>query len=150
MKFLLITLAVVALVLVGLWWAGARQQQDDPDVISQSGIHWHPTLEIFVRGEKVDIPANIGLGQQYSSLPTYDRSMGMTAIHTHEDMPVIHLEFPGLVRSSDITLGTFLRVWGKDIRSFGESVRMTVGGAENTEYEKYIMRDGDTIQLHYD
>ena len=149
MKFLLITLAVVAL-LVGGSWAIGTMQQSDPDVISQSGIHWHPTLEIFVRGEKVDIPANIGLGQQYSSLPTFDRSMGMTAVHTHEDMPVIHLEFPGLVRSSDITLGTFLRVWGKDIRSFGESVRMTVGGAENTEYENYIMRDGDKIQLNYD
>ena len=149
MKFLLITLAVVAL-LVGGSWAIGTMQQSDPDVISQSGIHWHPTLEIFVRGEKVDIPANIGLGQQYSSLPTYDRSMGMTAIHTHEDMPVIHLEFPGLVRTGDITLGTFLRVWGKDIRSFGESVRMTVGGAENIEYEDYIMRDGDNIELHYD
>ena len=149
MKFLLITLAVVAL-LVGGSWAIGTMQQSDPDVISQSGIHWHPTLEIFVRGEKVDIPANIGLGQQYSSLPTFDRSMGMTAIHTHEDMPVIHLEFPGLVREEDITLGRFFEIWGKDIRSFGESVRMTVGGAENTEYEKYIMRDGDTIQLHYD
>ena len=149
MKFLLITLAVVAL-LVGGSWAIGTMQQSDPDVISQNGIHWHPTLEIFVRGEKVDIPANIGLGQQYSSMPTFDRSMGMTAVHTHEDMPVIHLEFPGLVRSSDITLGTFLRVWGKDIRSFGESVRMTVGGAENTEYENYIMRDGDKIQLNYD
>src|SRR3989338_5068039 len=149
MKFLLITLAVVALLVGGSWAIGTMQQRD-PDVISQSGIHWHPTLEIFVRGEKVDIPANIGLGQQYSSMPTFDRSMGMTAIHTHEDMPVIHLEFPGLVREEDITLGRFFEIWGKDIRSFGESVRMTVGGAENTEYEKYIMRDGDTIQLHYD
>ena len=74
----------------------------------------------------------------------------MTAIHTHEDMPVIHLEFSGVVRREDVMLGRFFEIWGKDMRSFGENMRMTVNGEPNTEFERYIMRDKDIITLQYD
>jgi len=47
-------------------------------------------------------------------------------------------------------LENFFRNWGKDMRSFGANMRMTVNGVENTEFENYMMRDGDKIELRYD
>ncbi len=150
MKNLLLFGGVVVVLLVGVSLWSSSWQSDDPGMISRDGIHWHPQLEIFVDGEKVDIPANIGVGLQYVGLPTFDSGMRMTAIHTHDDTPAIHLEFPGRVREGDLTFGNFFRIWGKDMRSFGENMRMTVNGAPNTEFERHIMRDNDIIELHYD
>jgi hypothetical protein len=146
---LFLTAAILVLLVAGSIWS-ARLAQNDPTIVSRAGLHWHPAIEIFVRGERVSIPANIGIGARYAGMPTFDTSMRMTAIHTHDDVPVIHLEFPSIVREDDIALGTFFRVWGKELRSFGSNMRMTVNGVENTEYESYIMRDGDKIELHYD
>src|SRR3989344_2372403 len=130
MKTILIIGVTVVVLLVGGSLLSHSLQSGDPDVISQSGIHWHPQLEIFIRGERIDVPANIGIGPQYAGMPTFDSGMRMTAMHTHEDIPVVHLEFPGLVRNEDIALGNFFRIWGKDMQSFGTNMRMTVHGEE--------------------
>ena len=71
-------------------------------------------------------------------------------IHTHDDLPLIHLEFSGMVRQQDITLGQFFKNWDKDMRSFGTNMNMTVNGEENTEYENYVMHDKDKIELRFD
>lgn len=142
-------LAVVLLLAGSVLWSRASESTD-PSVVAESGLHWHPTLEIFVKGEKVVIPPDIGVGDRYAGMPTYDPGMRMTAMHTHEDMPIIHLEFPRLVRNDDIRLGNFFVIWGKDMRSFGTNMRMTVNGSENTEFENYLMKDGDVITLHFD
>lgn len=113
-------------------------QSNDPDVVAVSGMHWHPRLEIFVKGEQVEIPQNIGIGAVHQPM------------HTHDDLPVIHLEFGGVVRRDNVRLGRFFDIWGKDMRSFGSNIRMTVNGEQNTEYENYVMRDGDKIELRYD
>lgn len=123
----------------------------DVSVISQDGIHWHPMLDIYVQGKEIEIPANIGVGPQYASAPSYGNGgMAMTNIHTHEDLPVIHLEFSGVVTEDDIRLGNFFRVWGKDMRSFGGNMRMTVNGKESMEYENLVMHDGDKIEIRYE
>src|SRR3989344_7651551 len=98
MKTILVFGGIAIALVVGGVWLTSAQQESDPDVISRNGLHWHPTLEIYVRGEKIEISQNIGVGPQYVAMPTYDASMQMTAVHTHEDMPAIHLEFPGLVQ----------------------------------------------------
>lgn len=36
------------------------------------------------------------------------------------------------------------------MRLFGENMKMTVNGEENTEYENYIMRDKNNIELRFD
>ena len=151
MKTILIISAVVVALLVGGTFLSRSLTSADPSVITTAGIHWHPRLTILVKGAAVPIPANIGVGPAFAGRASYgDGGMAMTAIHTHEDMPVIHLEFSGVVRTRDIVLGQFFEIWGRDMRSFGENMRMTVNGAENTEYENYQMRDGDTIVLDYD
>src|SRR3989344_6565741 len=101
MKNVFIIGGVSGLLLVGgVWWSKSLQS-NDPSVISTRGIHWHPHLAIYAKGERQEIPANIGIGPQYAAKPTFDGSMGMTAMHTHEPDGIIHLEFPGLVRKSD-------------------------------------------------
>lgn len=129
-------IAIVAL-LGATWWSKSLSSKD-PLVISRNGIHWHPKLEIYVNGVKLDIPENVGLVGTHSPM------------HTHEDLPIIHLEFEGLVREDDVRLSKFFRVWGKDFMSFGSSVKMMVNGQENTELENYLMRDGDRIELYYE
>jgi len=129
---------VAAILLVGgAWWSQSRIAQD-PSVVITDGIHWHPELQIYVRGEQVAIPQNVGLAGVHSP------------IHTHDDLPIIHMEFANAVTNEDTRLGNFFRVWGKDFMEFGSAVTMTVNGEVNTEYADYQMRDGDSIELRYE
>lgn len=151
MKNILILVGIAILLLAGgVWWSKSLQSSD-PNVISTQGVHWHPQIEIYVNDEKQDIPANIGIGTQYASMPTFDANMRMTAMHTHEPDGTIHLEFPGRVTREDTTLGNFFQIWGKDMMGeFGTLTKMTVNGKENTELGKYEMKDGDKIELRYE
>ena len=129
------------LILAGLVWLIASQPKTpEGDIISRNGFHWHPELAIYVKGEKQEFPANIGIGAVHQP------------IHTHDDATqgIVHLEFQGLVRKQDITLGQFFKSWDKDIRSFGTNMKMTVNGQENTELENYHMQDKDKIELRYE
>ena len=146
---LIIAGATIVLLVGGVWWSKTLQASD-PSIISRGGIHWHPELTIYIKGVKQEIPANVGIGPQYAHTRGYDPQMRMATVHTHEDLPLIHLEFmSGPVYKEDVTLGQFFKVWGKDIHSFGTNLRMTVNGVENTEYENYVMKDGDNIELNY-
>lgn len=130
-----------AVLVIGLFTWGNILKNSDPDIVSRNGIHWHPELAIYVKGEKQEIPANIGIGAVHEP------------IHTHTDdnkQGVIHAEFQKLVRKQDITLGQFFKNWDKDMRSFGTNMRMTVNGEKNTEYENYVMQDKDKIELRYE
>lgn len=139
-----IIIALTLLLAVGLiWWAKANQtttpMSADGEVLSLKGMHTHPQLEIYVKGEKITIPQNIGLSGAVHQ-----------PMHTHDDVPIVHLEFPAKVTEDDTRLGRFFAVWGKDFREFGQTVTMTVNGESNTELENYQMKDGDKIELHYE
>jgi len=136
MKNLLVIIGIVVLLAGGIYWSKSLQSKD-LDIISTKGLHWHPTLEIFVRGETVEIPPNIGLGAVHNP------------VHTHDDLPVIHLEFNGIVRKEDTKLKKFFEIWGKDMKSFGESYTITVNDESNTDLENYEMKDGDKIIINY-
>lgn len=127
--------------IVGLiWYSATRPAIPESDIVSRNGFHWHPELAIYVKGEKQEIPANIGIGAVHQP------------IHTHDDaiQGILHLEFQGLVRKQDITMGQFFKSWGTDVRSFGTNIKMTVNGKENSEYENYSMQDKDKIELRYE
>ncbi len=137
MKKTLLLVGIVTVIFVaGVWWSKSLQQKD-PNLIATNGIHWHPELEIYVKDEKLEIPKGLGLVGTHSP------------IHTHEDLPVMHLEFEGRVTREDIKFKRFFEVWGKDINEFGETVTMTVNGEENTELGEYEMGENDTIVLRY-
>lgn len=144
MKNIIISILVIIMVIAGFVWLRSIEPTEEEilvekgDVLAENGLHWHPELEIYIKGEKIEIPQNIGLGSVHNP------------IHTHEDLPIIHLEFGGLVREDDTKLGKFFEVWNKDFMEFGPSVVMMVNGEPNTELQNYKMKDGDKIILNYE
>ncbi len=106
--------------------------------------HIHPELAIFVDGTQIAIPQNLGVN-----------ATGMTAIHTHDEEGVIHVEAP---IQKDFTLGDFFAVWGKDFSAaklFDKAVDatheivVTVNGERVQTYENTILRDKDKIVISY-
>ncbi len=120
------------------------------DIVTQSGLHWHPKLSIYIKGEKKELEDKIGLGAVHQKL------------HTHtEDYKdgVVHMEMQGVVTRDDTKLGNFFRIWGKEFSSTqildkknGEEgkVIMMVNGKENTSFENYLMKDNDMIEIRYE
>ncbi len=141
-SFTIVIIAILVLAVGLIWWAKANQKEQvasgDSNILSMQGLHTHPELKIFVKGEQIEIPQNVGIGAVHQPM------------HTHDDVPIVHLEYPAKVTREDTRLGKFFTVWGKDFREFGQDVTMTVNGEPNTEYENYEMKDGDKIELHYE
>ncbi len=139
----IIKIALILIVIFGsigafAWYAASQPPIPAEEIISRRGLHWHPELTLYVKGEKQQIPANIGIGVVHNP------------IHTHDASGVIHLEFQGVVRENDVKLGHFFEAWNKDFMEFGPSVRMMVNGKENAELQNYPMEDGDKIELYYE
>lgn len=63
-------------------------------------LHHHEHLDLYVNGQAVTVPAEVGIDQEAGFL---------TALHTHDVSGVIHVESP-LERS--FTLGQFFCEWG--------------------------------------
>lgn len=61
-------------------------------------LHIHQHLDIFVHGQSVQVPAEIGIGSNFIS-----------EIHTHDSTGIIHVESPV---QKDYTLGQFMTIWG--------------------------------------
>lgn len=137
-KIALIVIIIGGSIGAFVWYLMTRPSIPEEEILSRSGLHWHPELAIFVKGEKVEMPTNIGLGAVHNP------------IHTHDPSGVIHLEFPGVVRKDNVKLVRFFEVWGKDFMEFGSSIRMAVNGEENIELQNYVMKDGDKIELRYE
>lgn len=161
LKITLISVIAVAGI-GGLAWYGSKNSGSVPegDTISKEGIHWHPELTIYIKGQKQVIPANIGIGMQYAGYPRFDPMMGMTDMHTHDNSGTLHWEvMEGLVTKDDVRIGTFFRVWGKTFSKDcvfdycngpGGVVTMFVNGKENAEFENYLVKDGDKIEIRYE
>lgn len=123
---------------------------NENDIVSRDGLHWHPEITIYVKGVKQEIPQTGITNMDMSKLHALHKKMQMR--HMHEgsnEQGIIHLKFEGVVRKSDITLGQVFKKWNKGIHSYGANLKMTVNGRENTEYENYVMRDKDKIELRY-
>jgi hypothetical protein len=99
-------------------------------------LHWHSHLDLFVNGNKVTVPADIGFSQQAAA-----------SLHTHDETGVIHMETNEA--NARFTLGEFFDVWG---------LRLTpscIGGycnSGNTVIRAYVdgkqvTGDPSTIQL---
>lgn len=140
-KFLKIGLP--AILIVGgiiwlVWYVKTLPPTPAGEVISYNGIHWHPNLAIYIKGQKQEIPANIGINPSFHS-----------PIHTHDADGVLHMEMQGVITKKDTTLGRFFEIWGKKFASMGTAT-MLVNGIENKEFENYKMKDGDKIEIRYE
>ena len=119
-------------------------------IVAQNGLHWHPKLTVYIKGEKQEFTDSIGLGAVHQKM------------HTHaEDYKdgVVHMEMQGVVTKDETRLGNFFRIWGKEFNStqlFDNknssegTVKMAVNGKENKDFENYQMRDGDNIEIRYE
>jgi plastocyanin len=150
MKRILIILGVIVAaggVLGGIIWLAADSAKSDDTIVARAGIHWHPELSISIKGKQIEIPEGIGLGAVEHS------------IHTHDTSGKLHLEFAGVVRKDDIRLKEFFKIWGKKFDSTcifdscngkDGTVKFFVNGKENSEFENYVMHDGDKIEIRYE
>ena len=144
---------VIPLIIIGggvgalVWYSPTKPATPEDEIISRGGIHWHPELFILIKGQKQEIPANLGIGIRHEP------------IHTHDSSGVLHLEMQGLVRKKDTQLGRFFEIWGEEFNSNcvlefcngpDEIVKMFVNGQPNQEFEKYQMKDGDKIEIRYE
>jgi len=130
-----------------IWSAATQPPLPAGDIVSKNGIHWHPELTISIKGQQQEIPANLGIGFVHNP------------IHTHDSTGVLHLEFEGRrVTKDDIRLEQFFKLWGKPFSSScvldkcngpDGQLTVTVNGKPNTEFEQYIMRDKDQIEITY-
>src|SRR3989344_4306000 len=114
---------ITLLILVGGVFLVSKQSSPIPDeeIIGKKGVHWHPKVAIYAKGEKQELADGIGLGAVQQT------------IHTHtEDYKdgVVHIEKQGVVSKDDIKLGRFFQIWGKKLSDNG-SYKMYVNGSEN-------------------
>ena len=105
--------------------------------------HIHTQLTIEHGGEKVTIPANVGLVTAgYAVICIY-------WLHTHDDSGLIHIEAPG----GNFTLADFFAVWGEPLSPtrvgpYTGHVRAYVDGAPYSGAPQNIpLRDGEQIVL---
>lgn len=162
-KSLVITgIFVVVLITLGIYLSqdNSKSQVLSEDVVSEEGIHWHPHLTIYTKGQQQEIPLNIGIGTQYVNSPLYDPMMSMTDMHTHDNSGTLHWEaMQGPVKKDDVKLGVFFKIWGKQFSSnciFDNcngkdgSVKMIVNGKDNAEFENYQIKDKDDIVIKFE
>jgi len=64
-------------------------------------IHIHQHLDIFVHGQKVEVPSGIGI---HETGPAF-----IAPIHTHDASGIVHVEAPN---EGPFTLGQFFDIWG--------------------------------------
>lgn len=149
-KFIVGTIIVSLVFIVGAYLLLSKTSKPSvpkEQILAENGLHWHPTLTITIKGEKQEIQKDIGIGAIHQP------------IHTHDASGVIHLEIQGLVKKDDTKLGNFFKNWGKKFSStqiFDKvngpegKIRMLVNGKENKDFENYLMKDGDKIEIHYE
>lgn len=120
---------------------------EESEIVSKRGLHWHPTLTIIIKGEKKELPKDIGIGVVHQP------------IHTHDSSGTIHMEMKGIITKDETRLDRFFEIWGQKFSSEcifdncnGEEgqVKFSVNGEENKEFENYLMKDGDKIEIRYE
>lgn len=152
-KFIMGTIIVSLIFIVGAYFLLSGQKTPGVpkgEIIAENGIHWHPNLKITIEGKEIGLEDGIGLGAIHQPM------------HTHtEDYKngVVHMEMQGLVTKKDTKLGNFFEIWGKKFTSTqvfdkmispAAKVEILVNNKENMDFENYLMKDGDKIEIRYE
>lgn len=75
------------------------------DTLEQTAAHYHAHLSVYINGQQVSIPSQIGIAPDGSCFYW---------LHTHSNSGVIHIEAPP---KHTFTLGNFLDVWAERFTS---------------------------------
>lgn len=123
--------------------AGVGVMSDPP---AEGAEHIHPELSVFVRGDELEIPLNVGIDP---SQPPEQ----MAGLHTHDGSGVIHVE-----NAASPTLGQFFEVWGVPFSADrlgpheakgDERVRLWVDGEPSTEFGDLVLEDGQQVVVAF-
>ncbi|MEV4557627.1 hypothetical protein AB0K51_11595 [Kitasatospora sp. NPDC049285] len=80
--------------------AAAVRQAGLPMLTAEgTALHLHAHLDVYVNGQAVPVPADLGIDEQAGQV---------SPLHTHDGSGVIHVESPV---QADFTLGQFLTEW---------------------------------------
>jgi hypothetical protein len=103
--------------------------------------HYHSHITMYVDGQKVLIPQNIGIDEVTQTL---------SPIHTHDTKGVIHIESD----TADFTsnLQNVFDIWGvrfdsQCIGGYCDGVKMWVNGKPNDQLGDYVMNPHDAITI---
>jgi hypothetical protein len=108
--------------------------------------HIHVHLDIFINGEELVIPSNIGI------IP--DNCIYW--MHTHDDTGVIHIESP---ENRTFTLGQFFHIWGETFSNNqifdnnNNTLNVYVNGKKvdsKADYRQIPLVEHDEIAILYD
>ncbi|MEK6273469.1 MAG: hypothetical protein AABM42_12645 [Actinomycetota bacterium] len=123
-----------------------RTEAGVPTMAEGGGEHFHPLLEVYVRGEQIPVPANIGIDPAQPPEP-------MAGLHTHDTTGTIHNE-----AGTGSTLGQFFEVWGVEFTRSRlgpyeadgeEKVRMWVDGGPSQDFGDLELADGQQIVVSF-
>ena len=140
---------IIAIIVIGvvLWGGTYLYNYFGLYIVSPHTIHWHTELIINTKGTQVTIPASVGIKGRISN---------PSSIHTHEADNIVHWHTEDTVRAKDVMLREFFRVWGEDFdrdhimtykRGRDGIILMLVNGEVNHDYERYVVKDGDKIEI---
>ncbi len=114
--------------------------------VGDESYHIHALLHVYVDGQPVSVPANIGI----------DASRGIEpSLHTHDTSGVIHME---AAHPYPFTLGEFFNVWGVRFSgtqlgsytdSGSERVRVYANGRPISDPTSYVLKAHDNIVVAY-
>ena len=145
-NIIILVIVVIFIIIMAIWglsnkadaqfWNENTKVKCLPNSHDNLVIHIHPTLEIYMDGEKQLIPANLGI-----------KAGCMAEIHTHDATGVLHVE--SFDRNRDFVLSEFFEVWEEPFEREGYSLEITVNGQKNEEYGDFVFRDRDSIVLEY-
>jgi hypothetical protein len=101
--------------------------------------HIHAHLDLYVKGKRIQVPANIGIDFQQQFI---------TELHTHDATGVIHIESP---KVTTFSLGQLFGEWGVKLTSrcvgpYCGSVRWWVNGkAKHGDPAAHVLRAHEEI-----
>jgi hypothetical protein len=113
---------------------------------SDSAYHVHAVLRIYVKGQQVQVPAEIGIDPEGRFL---------APLHMHDTSGVIHMEAS---QAYPFTLGQFFNIWGVKstdtklgayVADGANVLRVYVDGAQVSDPVGYMMKPHDHILVAY-
>lgn len=145
---LAITLITAVVILIAMGPLAKRDNSSHRYILTEcmsesAPVHYHVTLKMSYLGRPMPLPNNVGVEENcMHPLDTHDGKSNQVHIHYTRPYP--------------FTIGDFFTVWGvifnKDqfsgtFVSDRRKIVMKVNGKVNTEYENYVMKNGDTIEI---
>lgn len=113
---------------------------------SDGGYHVHAMLRVYVDGNQVPVPANVGIDPNATSL---------APLHTHDTSGIVHIES---TEQYPFTLGQFFTIWGVKLTSSqlggyvagnGKALSVYANGELVHNPVGYVMNAHDDIVVGY-